>query len=404
MTFLDMVNEVGRQFGNDSAPTGSVLAACKAYVNLGYRDFLLANAEHFLYASATLTAWSTKTGTMTVTGGTTITDSTNKPFRPGMVGHDIVPATNYATITIATTVPGTAIANEKQTISFSTTGGTFTLTYSGQTTTAIAFNATAADVDAALEALSNIGAGDVSVTGTAGAYTVEFTGALALTNVPELTATSLLTGEPYTITGYTSTSVVTVATPATADTGKAFTITADGDVRLPDDFEGFNGDISFAPESGYGGLRPNTPDGIRELRATNVSTGRPAYYALEAAAFSSAVGQQFTLMLWPTSDSDYVLHFPYRRAPAKMTADGEYPVGGMAHSAAILQCAFAAAELDQTKQAGTHAALRDRMMSKSILHDSQNRPMMLGRAEDPAVRQGRLRRDPNNWKGGLTAI
>ena len=34
--------------------------------------------------------------------------------------------------------------NEVKTLTISATGGTFTLTYSGQTTTAIAFNATAA--------------------------------------------------------------------------------------------------------------------------------------------------------------------------------------------------------------------------------------------------------------------
>lgn len=45
------------------------------------------------------------------------------------------------------------------------TGGTFTLTYSAQTTAAIPYNATAAQVQAALEALSNIGEGEVDVTG-----------------------------------------------------------------------------------------------------------------------------------------------------------------------------------------------------------------------------------------------
>lgn len=43
--------------------------------------------------------------------------------------------------------------------------GTFTITYEDQTTGAIAFNASAATIDAALEALSNIGAGNVVCTG-----------------------------------------------------------------------------------------------------------------------------------------------------------------------------------------------------------------------------------------------
>ena len=45
--------------------------------------------------------------------------------------------------------------DEQQTVRVTNaTGGTFTLTFNGQTTAPIAFNATAAQVDAALEALS----------------------------------------------------------------------------------------------------------------------------------------------------------------------------------------------------------------------------------------------------------
>lgn len=82
-------------------------------------------------------------------------------------------------------------ANEKQTatVTGSPTGGTFTLTFGGQTTGAIAYNATAATVEAALEAISTIGQGNVQVTGSAGGpYTVEFVGALEKTNVAAMTA------------------------------------------------------------------------------------------------------------------------------------------------------------------------------------------------------------------------
>ncbi|MEW2267812.1 hypothetical protein [Streptomyces sp. NPDC047868] len=51
------------------------------------------------------------------------------------------------------------------TITGTPTGGTYTLTWSGQTTAGIPYNATAAQVQAALEALSNIEVGDVIVSG-----------------------------------------------------------------------------------------------------------------------------------------------------------------------------------------------------------------------------------------------
>ncbi len=120
-------------------------------------------------------------------------------------------------------------ANEQQlvTIGGSPTGGDFTLTFDGQTTAAIAFDAAAAAVDSALEALSNIGAGDVAVTGSAGGpYTVEFTGALANQNVPLMTinVAGLTGGTPTgtitTPTGGVSSKVVGKVVPGWAGTAK----------------------------------------------------------------------------------------------------------------------------------------------------------------------------------------
>lgn len=86
--------------------------------------------------------------------------------------------------------------DEVQQVIVDATGGTFTLTYDGQTTGAIAYNASASAVLSALEALSNIAPGDVTVVGDAGGpYTVTFTGTLAGTNVTQMVADSTaLTG------------------------------------------------------------------------------------------------------------------------------------------------------------------------------------------------------------------
>ena len=86
--------------------------------------------------------------------------------------------------------------NAVHTLSSDRTGGTFTLTYDGQTTSSLNWNATAAQVDTALEALSNIGAGDVTVTGgdLPTDILIEFTGALAQTDVSLITVTDSGTG------------------------------------------------------------------------------------------------------------------------------------------------------------------------------------------------------------------
>ncbi|MGN7133383.1 hypothetical protein ACTHQY_08930 [Rhodococcoides corynebacterioides] len=60
------------------------------------------------------------------------------------------------------------------------TAGTFTLTVAGQTTAGIAYNATAAAIDTALEALSTVGSGNATVTGTvSGGLTITVPGPLS---------------------------------------------------------------------------------------------------------------------------------------------------------------------------------------------------------------------------------
>ena len=94
---------------------------------------------------------------------------------------------------VGTTYPPPSTRNEKQLVTLTNgpIGGTFTLTYAGQTTAATAYNASAATVDTNLENLSNIAASDLTTTGSAGGpWTVEFGGTLANTNVGEMTGSA----------------------------------------------------------------------------------------------------------------------------------------------------------------------------------------------------------------------
>lgn len=94
-------------------------------------------------------------------------------------------------ITITEETKGAAGTNEVQRIAIDPLpyDGSFSLTYGGQTTAAIDYNATASSVKEALEALSNIEVGDVSVTKLgAGTWDVQFTGNLAGTDVAMMTA------------------------------------------------------------------------------------------------------------------------------------------------------------------------------------------------------------------------
>lgn len=94
------------------------------------------------------------------------------------------------------------------------TGGTYTLTFGAQTTAALARLAPASVVQSALEALSSVGVGNVSVTGPdGGPYDVRFIGTLGASDVGAITFTSSLTGPG---AGVTITVTRTGAVPAPA--------------------------------------------------------------------------------------------------------------------------------------------------------------------------------------------
>lgn len=127
-------------------------------------------------------------------------------FSSSMTHTLTIPVTSTAAIAAVTAV------NEQQTITLNGTpsGGTFTLTFGGNTTSGLAFNAAASAIQSALQGLASIGSGNATVTGSAGGpWTVTFGGSLAAANQP------LLTANGASLTGGNSQSIaVTTPTPS----------------------------------------------------------------------------------------------------------------------------------------------------------------------------------------------
>lgn len=114
------------------------------------------------------------------------------PLR-GFGGRDNRKSCSYK---VSTVTP--AGVDEVQTVTLTGTpgGGTWTFTFRGQTTTGIAYNATNATVEDAIELLSTVGAGNVRVTGSAGGpWTITFINDLGNQNVDAATVSGAsLTG------------------------------------------------------------------------------------------------------------------------------------------------------------------------------------------------------------------
>jgi PKD repeat protein/glucose/arabinose dehydrogenase len=165
--------------------------------------------------------------------------------------------------------------NESQTIAVANaTGGTFTLTFDGQTTAPIAFPLDNTAIESALEALSNID--DVAVTGT-GTRTVNFRGSLSETDVPQMTADA---------SGLTSatTATITIATSAAGGLFNAPHVDARRGSLNTNDLRGKvlridvkDGDVAPAEANAFGGAY-TVPAG--NLFPVGTAKTRPEVYAM----------------------------------------------------------------------------------------------------------------------------
>ena len=165
--------------------------------------------------------------------------------------------------------------NESQTIAVANaTGGTFTLTFDGQTTAPIAFPLDNAAIESALEALSNID--DVAVTG-GGTRTVNFRGSLSETDVPQMT------GDASGLTSAT-TATITIATTTAGGLYNAPHVDARRSSLNTNDLRGKllrftvkEGDISADEANDLGGAY-TVPSG--NLFAPGTDKTRPEIYAM----------------------------------------------------------------------------------------------------------------------------
>lgn len=157
------------------------------------------------------------------------------------------------------------------TITGTPTGGTFTLTYSGQTTSALNWNATANQVQTALRALSNIPDTDLTVTGGPGpgtAFQVAFTGTLANTDVAQMTATPSLTG------GTTPSVTVTTGTAGVA-ASQNVTVTGSNGGPYSVNFTGKLANLNVAEIVANG--EDLTGDGDEDVTVETTTGGRGAF-------------------------------------------------------------------------------------------------------------------------------
>jgi len=208
---------------------------------------------------------------VTVTGNSggpyTITFDSASVEGQDIAGEFEVDTTNLIRFTSSVSQTSVAGVNEQQIIeavdastltTLTTTGGEFTLTLGGRTTPPLPYNAAAFEVQTALEALSSIGAGNVSVTGGAGGpWTIEFIKELAKTDIPSIVtngtqlagALSVLTVDNAVSAAAGTNEQQQLAFTPLPDSGGKFTLSYNGATTVPITYPTAAGTIENALEA-----------------------------------------------------------------------------------------------------------------------------------------------------------
>ena len=133
---------------------------------------------------------------------------------------------------------------------------------------------------------------------------------------------------------------------------------------LPLDFQWFWYPLQYDAGTNFPSPHPVTMKKIMEMRGGITSSSYPMFWSLTTEKYSVSSGTQYTVALYPNSNSDWVLHYGYVIEPDKPIADADYFIGGALCSEAILECALAEAEAQEDDMKTTHHDTR----AKELLH------------------------------------
>lgn len=223
-----------------------------------------------------------------------------------------------------------------------------------------------------------VSAATVTVTGTntATASTAKFHPSM-VGKVIDLTGAA-----DFTISGYTSTTVVTGS--GTNAGPVTFTIAADGSYRLPDDFGGIEGDLTFAPTQIWKTIALGSESQWREMMQLNDTSGVPVMAAVRPLSADGSAGQRFDLLIYPEPQEQYTLYYRKKVLVNKLVSStNEYPLGGMLISELLLEACLMVAEQRKNDEVGLHTNNFLSMLPSVIQRDREAyAPDFLGFSRD----------------------
>lgn len=247
------------------------------------------------------------------------------------------------------TLPTVGVSSTAITFGGTVTGGSYELTISTKLGTAtsgpIAYNASASAVQTALQSMSSVGAGNVTVGGAAPAYTLAFAPTLQTVNVTVSANGLNLNG---------------------TQLSAPFSFAAQGDYTLPANFGGqYTGNISYVANTNRGMILRWTDEfSIRSRRQNyNIESGTPYEAAVRLmptpsyAPLTNTSGlmlprRRWELMTWRISSEFLSVLFPYTLAFNNMVNLTDVPPSPFSYDEALKACCLAVAEKEVDDQMG----------------------------------------------------
>ena len=215
--------------------------------------------------------------------------------------------------------------------------------------------------------------GTMTISGTGNTTVTDSTNSPFFNSMIGATITADTSETTYTISAYTSASVVTVTADASADTGDTFTITPDGIYDPPSGFAG----LIEMPVYAYDATYPNTceieeatPETIYRMWRGSSATGYTYRVALIPASFTSTVGQKWKFIVAPVPSYTFATKLRMVQDISD-PATGDYFLGGHITSQAIMDAALAHAERVTRGTVGIMAEAAKESMCSAIDADKQ---------------------------------
>jgi len=203
--------------------------------------------------------------------------------------------------------------------------------------------------------------------------------------------TFITSGNSYTILSYVSASSITVSGDASGeDEDDDFTITADGDYRMPDDFGNMIGSLFIQESNSLSSevFQKNVSDILRR-RAENELVDTPTVFAIAPATMTGqTTGQRQTLMAYPTPSAVITAKYRYSILPDAITATYTFHRGTETHSKTVRSAILSQVDRFRRTDSGHEADFINNLRVSVMLDRLSESPDNMGYNGD---RSGSLR-------------